>query len=352
MHDNQKTLLRTAERISSHLQRSRAVPIAFDLPDVDWVQCQALMRQIDLCTNRNWHHATALLNDRLERALEHCSDRLQEISRQVSVSSRLLPPQTTREIFGDLVALSDEFEGVTIDGSNQTLSVTTEPIVLEEIDLGPFEIRLHWDRIGERRPYEVVALEPNPAGESSETTHPHVKGEQLCEGDGRVPIDRALRAGRLLDFCQIVSRILDTYNSGSAYVSLSHWNGSPCADCGDVVSDGDQYTCDRCGDLLCRECLSSCVKCDAICCHSCTNYCRSCEQSICSRCQHDCGQCHRPICISCQSETGLCQECQEDNDVEPFDEDEDHASSVEAETPVAPAARDAESEQAAAPASV
>jgi hypothetical protein len=340
MHDNQKTLLRAAVRISSHLQRLRAVPITFDLPDGDWVQCQSLIRQIDLCTNRNWTHAAAVLEDRLERSLQRCSDRIREISRQVSGSGRLMPPQTVREIFKDLIALSDEFEGVRVDGANQTLSITTEPIVLEEIDLGPFEIRLHWDRIGERRPYEVVALEPNPAGESSETTHPHVKGEQLCEGDGRVSIDRALRSGRLLDFFQIVSRILDTYNSGSAYVSLSHWNGSPCADCGDVVCDNDQYTCDRCGDRLCRECLSSCTRCDGICCHTCTNYCRSCEESICSGCQHDCGQCQRPVCNSCLSETGLCQECQEERDAESFDEYESDSTPAEAETFIAAAARD------------
>jgi hypothetical protein len=352
MHDNQKILLRAAERISSHLHRLKAASISVELPDGDWTQCQSLMRQVDLCTTRNWHHAAAVLTDRLERSLECCSDRLREISRQVSASGRLLPPQTVREIFRDLLALSDEFEDVKVDRSNQTLSVTTEPIVLEEIDLGPFEIRLHWDRVGERRPYEIVALEPNPAGESSETTHPHVRGEQLCEGDGRVSIDRALRAGRLLDFFQIVSRILDTYNSGSAYVSLSNWSGSPCADCGDAVCDGDQYTCDRCGDLLCRECLSSCAKCDAICCHTCTNYCRSCEESICSGCQHDCGQCQRLVCNSCLSETGLCEECQEEKDAESFDEDESDSTPVEAETLVAPAARDTQTEQATAPASI
>jgi hypothetical protein len=352
MHDNQKILLRAAERISSHLQGLRAVPITFELPNSDWDQCQSLMRQIELCTNRNWNHAAAVLEDRLERSLEQCSDRLREIIRQVSASGRLLLPQTVREIFKDLIVLSDEFEGVKVDAPNQTLSITTEPIVLEEIDLGPFEIRLHWDRIGERRPYEVVAREPNPAGESSETTHPHVKGEQLCEGDGRVSIERALRAGRLLDYFQIVSRILDTYNSGSAYVSLSNWNGSPCADCGDSVCDDDQYTCDRCGDLLCRECLSSCARCNAICCHSCTNYCRSCEESICSGCQHDCGHCQRPVCNSCLSEAGLCQECQEDHDAKSFDEDESDSPPVDAATPVAPTAGDAESEQAAAPASV
>jgi hypothetical protein len=352
MHDNQKILLRAAERIASHLQRLRAVPITFELPDSDWVQCQSLMRRIDLCTNRNWTHAAAVLEDRLERSLECCSDRLREISRQVSGSSRLLPPQTTREIFGDLIVLSDEFEGVAIDASNQTISVTTEPIVLEEIDLGSFEIRLHWDRIGERRPYEVISLEPNPAGESSETTHPHIKGEQLCKGDGQVSIDRALRTGRLLDFFQIVSRILDTYNSSSAYVSLSHWNGSPCDECGDVVCEDDQYTCDRCGDRLCRECLSSCARCDAICCHSCTNYCRSCEESICSGCQHDCGQCQRPVCNSCLSETGLCEECQEEKDAESFDEHESDSTPADAETLVAPAARDTQTEQATAPASI
>jgi len=349
MHDNQKVLLRAAERISSHLQRLRAVPITFELPDGDWVQCQSLRRQIDLCTHRNWTHAAAVLEDRLERSLERCSDRLQEIRRQVSGSGRLMPPQTVREIFKDLIALSDEFEGVRVDGANQTLSITTEPIVLEEIDLGAFEIRLHWDRIGERRPYEVVALEPNSAGESSETTHPHVKGEQLCEGDGRVPIDRALRAGRLFDYFQIVSRILDTYNPGSAYVSLSNWNGSPCADCGDSVCEDDQYTCDHCGDLLCRECLSSCDRCDTICCHTCTNYCRSCEQSICSRCQHDCGQCQRLVCQSCLSETGLCQECQEDKDAESFNEYESDSTPAEAETLVAQAARVAQTEQATTP---
>jgi len=172
MHTNHKILLRTAERISSHLQRLRASPVSIDLPDGDWAQCRSLIHQIDLCANRNWTHAGGLIKDCLERALERCSDRLREIAREVSGSGRLAPIQSDREVFKDLVALSDEFEGVTIDGSSQTVSVTTDPIVLEEIDLGPFVIRLHLDRIGERRPYEVVALAPNPAGESSETTHP------------------------------------------------------------------------------------------------------------------------------------------------------------------------------------
>jgi hypothetical protein len=74
------------------------------------------------------------LEDRLERALSRCSERLQEISRHVSSSGRISPPQTAREIFRDVVALSDEFESVTIDVPNQTISVTTEANILRLTD--------------------------------------------------------------------------------------------------------------------------------------------------------------------------------------------------------------------------
>jgi hypothetical protein len=66
MHDNQKRLLRAAERISSHLQRLDAAPASVELPEADWTDCRSLLRQIDLCRNRNWKHAAALLQDRLE----------------------------------------------------------------------------------------------------------------------------------------------------------------------------------------------------------------------------------------------------------------------------------------------
>ncbi len=243
------------------MQQLRAAPLSVELPEEDWNYSERLLRQLDVCHERDWRHAAALLEDRLRRGLERCSERFQEINRQVAGRSSPLFVQRPRDIFDDLVSLADEFEGVSVDGQNRSVSVTTESIVLEEINLGPFEIRLQWDRIGDRRPYRVIASHPNSAGESSETTHPHVKGEQLCEGDGRMAIDRALRAGRLLDFFQLVSRILETYNPGGV-VALSEWNGSPCSDCGDVAAEEGQYTCDRCGDRLCRDCLSSCCRCE------------------------------------------------------------------------------------------
>lgn len=349
MRTQHKVLLRTAERISSHLQRSRAAPVSIELPETDWNYAQLFLRQLDICRHRTWPSAAAVLEDRLERALERCTERFQEIRRRISRQGSPLFIQRTREIFRDLVALQDEFERVSINGPDRTVAVTTEAIVLEDINLGPFEIRLHWDRIGDRRAYRVIALEPNPAGESSDTSHPHVKGEQLCEGDGRQAIECALRSGRLLDFFQLVSRILETYNAGSAYVALSEWNGGPCSDCGDVVSDEERYTCDRCGDSLCHNCLCSCLRCEAFCCHDCTNYCRQCEESICSSCQETCRHCARTLCRSCISETGLCEECQEEHDANTCDEDEDQCSSLETETlaPQAPGAADAQAATAA-----
>jgi len=340
MLENQKTLLRAAERIRSTLQRVQAATAVIELPDADWQECGSLIRQIHRAESRRWIHAVTVLSDRFERSIARCAERIQEISRQVSLFQWTSALPSVREIFAELVALSDEFEGVKVDLPNQAVSVTTEPIDLEEIGFGPFEIRLHWDRIGERPPYDAIALDPNPARESSDTTHPHVKGERLCEGDGQMAIDRALRAGRLCDFFQIVSRILSTYNSASAYVSLSDWEGVPCNGCGDMLREDDTSACERCSDLLCRNCLIFCERCDALCCQSCTNYCRVCEAQVCSGCQQDCGGCERVCCSRCLSETGLCEECSEKEHAESLDDDETPPDETAA--PAAPSAGEAD----------
>ena len=57
----------------------------------------------------------------------------------------------------------------------------------------------------------MIALDPSPAASNSETTHPHVQTNQLCEGDGRSAIRHAMREGRLLDFFVLVRQILQTY---------------------------------------------------------------------------------------------------------------------------------------------
>ena len=314
-----RLLLRAAEQIGAHLQQLPHRQREIELPERDWDHCQILLRQIHRAEGRGWTGAAAVLQDRLEQAIAHCAERLQELSRQSSLSKRRTRPLSVSELFRDLAALADEFDGVSIDRRQHVLSVTTGPVQLEEVELGPFEIRLHWDRIGERRPYAVIALEPNPCREADDVTHPHVKGEQLCEGEGQMAIDQALRSGRFLDFFQIVNRILATYNEGSAYTPLSEWTGVRCSDCGDVVPSEDSSVCDRCQDVLCPNCLIACGQCDNRCCHPCLDYCRSCDTQLCASCQQSCDGCRRICCRDCLSESGLCPECQDESNEEPPD---------------------------------
>ena len=110
-----------------------------------------------------------------------------------------------------------------------------EPITLEDVYLGEFEIRLDVFRLSElssRIPYTVIALHPHPASSSDDVTHPHVSGRHLCEGDGSAAIRAALSHGRLFDFFSMVLGVLRTYNSDSPYVRLEDWNGVSCYDCG------------------------------------------------------------------------------------------------------------------------
>jgi len=59
-----------------------------------------------------------------------------------------------------------------------------------------------------------------------------VREEDLCEGEGRGPIQKAIRQGRFYDLFVLINQILQTYNGDSAYVPLSRWEGSSCPDCG------------------------------------------------------------------------------------------------------------------------
>lgn len=308
---NQKILLCASQAIHTQLESAKTKSTYFELPDEDWNHCESVIRRIRLAHRHGWHNAAQVLRRQLDYPLRACAERLQEVSRQVSSAERPFGVASVRDIFGDLIALSDEFEDVSLQLPAQTLSVTTSPIVLEDIELGPFGIRLSWVQVGQRHPYAVVATAPNPSRTSEETTHPHVRDEVLCEGDGQVPIDKALRAGRLLDFFQIVNRILNSYNPASAYVSLSEWEGVACGDCGDSVDPDDVTECERCGSSLCQTCPSSCGKCDVFCCNECVTNCRGCGEAVCDRCTAECAGCSRFFCTECLEDSGLCKACEE-----------------------------------------
>jgi hypothetical protein len=312
-HNASKTLLiRAAERIRDHLLPTQIGSADIFLPEHEWNQCEAILRRIRLAHSRGWRAAAASVTEELSIRVAQCAESLKEIFERLTSNRPSFVVPAVRDIFADLVALVEEFDDVSIVLSERLVAVTTAPVVLEGLALGRFQVRLDWGRIGTAHPYDIVALTPNPPRSSEDTVHPHVIDERLCEGDGKVPIARALREGRLLDFFHIVNSLLNNYNPSSAYVALSDWEGSTCVDCGDIIQADDERNCDACEGVLCGSCVVACEGCDAHCCCECTRRCESCGDDLCRGCARDCKNCGRSaFCQTCLSESDLCPDCQE-----------------------------------------
>jgi hypothetical protein len=336
---NQKLLLRAALDIHSQLQRLEGQSANVDLPQDDWNCGQSLLHRMRQAESRGWYGAARVLRKELDWPLKQCAERLQTLGQSISAQDRPSDIANLHDIFNDLVALFDEFAAVEIDLASRKLSVTTEPIVLEGFELGPFNMNLSWARIGQFHSYDVVALEPNPPRSSEDTPHPHVRDKTLCEGDGQVPIRKTLRAGRLHDFFQIVNRILNTYNGGSAYVPLAEWDGQACDECGEVVDSDHSTECYRCGAPLCRACSTECALCNESHCNECTLYCHNCRTVVCTDCTARCAGCSLIFCNECLKESGLCEACEEKQHVSTIDRDE--ATPVQTQAPAPTAAGEA-----------
>ena len=215
LHPNKKTALRAAVLIHEQLAGDKRQEMPISLPDYSWNKIQQLRRQIDLASRRGWHRAAARLTEDLAGAMDGCRRELENVLRVLQSHQRQRHVASASEIYRDILALADEFEAVDIDLGEHELSVTTDRIVLEGINLGPFEIRLDWHLLGSSSAYRVVALDPNPAAKNEDVTHPHVQDGSLCEGEGRSAVQAALEECRLYDFFLLVSRLLHTYGRGS-----------------------------------------------------------------------------------------------------------------------------------------
>ena len=310
MTPTEKTALRAAGLIRQQLSERWHAPSRAAVPDGFWHNLHRLMRQIDIARHRGWHAAARQRTDDLAHEVEYCRQRLGEFARQLQQQSipKNLPIES--ELFREITALRDEFTEVEIDLQSGEISVTTDPIVLQDIRLGPFQVRLDWNQLGRHQPYRVVALDPHPAAANEAVTHPHIQEERLCEGEGRAGIESALSAGRLCDFFLIASRLLGTYARGSAYVELDNWVGIRCQDCDCMTYEDDRYCCDRCGSDLCSECCLSCQGCERGLCSDCMSTCARCGENYCSTCLVACRTCHENCCQNCLEE-GFCENCHE-----------------------------------------
>lgn len=233
-----------------------------------------------------------------------------------------------RDLVNELQQLDAEFGDLTIDWKQHRLAVTTELIQLQDVELGSFSIRLRWDDWA-KQPcsscFEIVALNPHPAGSNADVTHPHVNQEELCAGDAAAPIRQALTSGRVAEAFLLVHSVLTTYNSRSAHVPLSEWDGTLCADCGESVNSSETYSCcgceadycdscstccEVCGSTRCFGCSVRCAECDVSCCPACLLTVGSTDQECCTQCAVTCPQCAEVVLRSdFDGEAERCQSC-------------------------------------------
>jgi hypothetical protein len=287
-------------------------------------------RLLGLAVQRRWSAAAGRIRDRIQRNLSDLSCDLQYLK---GMLDQTIPaPPKLSEVVAELMQLEDEYGPFKYDPKERSLAVTTDPITLEDVFLGSFEIRLFPDRIGrmyKETPYRIIALDPHPAGTDSSVTHPHVSGKYLCEGDGYMLIRNALQQGRICDFFSLVIGILNTYNPDSPYVSLDDWEGFSCYDCGRSMARDDSSYCERCDNEYCDQCSSYCPICDSTICLGCLTECPQCQKPVCPECTAVCAACHKTVCADCIDETGMCEQCNQNQEDE-YDEDESEQTNTTA----------------------
>jgi len=305
--------LRAARYLELQYQRLQSRPLDHaSLSDDNWNRVQQLQYRLQIASRYRYRAAQTHLLQQLAQSLRRLAKDCLHQAEDLERLEQQPESPTLRLLFEELQSVQDEFDQVELDWFSKALRVRTERFILEEIDLGPFEIRLALDQLGCDQPYQVIALDPCRPGCCDDVTHPHVQSDTLCEGEGRYALARALEQGRLGEFFLLVAQILRTYNAGSAYCRLSDWHGSPCSDCGDTVNEEDQYTCDRCSSRLCDRCTNCCTCCDETLCNECSSTCEACQCTTCDHCLSRCESCQDSICSGCLNDD-LCPTCFENS---------------------------------------
>ena len=299
--------------------RSRLAYLADELGAIN-----RICRNLNFCEQRGWLVAGRRVQQDAMHFVEEVRTRLTYIEKHANprkLETALTP--ALADIIRELQQLRDEFDDWSFDETTQKLTVVTDPITLEDIDLGVFHIVLDIGKLSSsnNRAYTVEAQVPNrPAGNES-VSHPHVSDDALCAGEAAVPIRRALADGRFCDFFLLVKGVLEHYNPGSAYVRLEDWHGTPCYDCGDRTDAEELCSCHHCDHEFCAQCSSSCEVCSASRCNDCLSMCARCDRSVCESCRGYCKACRKSCCHDCLNTNGICTECA-NPDVDDFDEPE------------------------------
>lgn len=319
------THLRMAQAIQSVLARA-AKERWFDQLDQLGVltdrleRLSTLKRKLTLCRIRGYHAAAQRVAGQSELLVSQLASESETLRR--SLPKGPTPVPSLRELVEELEQLEAEFGTLELNLHPLWVSVRTEPIELEGVYLGPFEIRLHVPDMAARADScEIIALDPHPAASADHVTHPHVSDERLCAGDAGVAITEARRHGRLCDLFVLIRCVLNTYNAHSPYVALEDWHGESCSDCGSTIHEDDRYVCDACEEPFCCDCTDLCRVCETCVCAECSLTCPECDERVCRSCLSACQRCGRRLCLNCLDEE-LCSDCLSQEELEDENEEE------------------------------
>lgn len=259
---------------------------------------------------------------------------------------------SVRTIMADLAAVKNDFIKGVYDENAHTLTVRTEPIRLDHPERGfsvqfnEFDIVINLTALAQdiESPYKITSPRPVYPKRSSEDQfiHPHVKHNQLCEGDGADAAKLFLSRGLLQDFLVLIHQILSTYNPESPHFKLAYWTDcehEDDVDSTDVDSDEDMWSCNVCGGYHHRDDMSTCDDCSESICEQHIAWCRDGNCHICTdcidnrtemqrACQHGLGACPyaggescllwtNPACIACNEPPSADEmvECEINSDV-------------------------------------
>lgn len=286
-----------------------------------------IQQKLALCRDRRFYAASRQLRDQSILLLPDLICEIEGLQR-IDKHPRATVP-SLRDLIDEIRQVDQEFDGYEYNRKVHTLSVTTDSIELEGVELGPFRISLHLPKLANldsnREVYDVEALEPNPAATDGSVVHPHVSHGRLCEGEAAAAIRMALLEGRICDVLLMVRSVLQTYNPHSPYVPLDRWEGRPCSDCGYLLSENDSYCCESCDQDYCEECISYCRHCDTSVCRGCLDECSHCRDPYCHRCMDKCSECRQACCTSCL-EDGCCPTCREEQERNQREQEEREAA--------------------------
>jgi hypothetical protein len=307
-----KLLLRAALRLrrawpSAPAQPHTAGRRALDALDGRLRDLQRTRRLLDKAAGRGLDLAAAQLRLDLVRQVEAVSVAAAQAREALGRPAAAVP--SLADLAAELRQVEAEFGGLTVLWKERAVAAATEPVTLEGVALGAFEVRLCWDALGQGAgvgSFEVVALDPNPAAGDERVTHPHVRSRRLCAGDAEAALGQALTEGRLADAFCLVRAVLVHYNADSPHVRLDEWGGSECHDCGRTVGDDEQSACAGCEEDVCDDCLSRCPACGGDFCGDCLSGCAVCGADCCGSCLRRPPLSRRACCPAC---LGACPRC-------------------------------------------